>query len=75
MTKISTLVCHSAFVVDVVVVFLGPHLEYIDIPRLGVELELQLTTATATPDLSHICDKCPSLWQCWIINSLNEARG
>ena len=30
-----------------------------EVPELGVELELQLlayTTATAAPDLSHICD-------------------
>ena len=30
-----------------------------DIPRLGIELELQLptyTTATATQDLNHVCD-------------------
>ena len=35
-------------------VFLGPHLWHMEVPRLGVELELQLpayTTATATPDL------------------------
>ena len=34
--------------------FLGPHME---VPKLGVELDLQLlvyTTATAMPDLSHI---------------------
>jgi len=45
------------------------------IPRLGVELELQLlayTTATATWDTSYLC--C-SLWQCWILNPPSEARG
>ena len=34
--------------------FLGPHLRHVDVPRLGVESELQLpayTTATATLDL------------------------
>ena len=34
-------------------VFLGPHLQHMEVPRLRVELELQLlayTTATATPD-------------------------
>ena len=44
--------------------------------RVG-ELELQLpayTTATATPDLSHICDLHYSLWQCRILNPLNKAR-
>ena len=40
-------------------VFLGPHLQHTEVPRLGVESELQLlayTTATATPDLSCICN-------------------
>ena len=39
--------------------FLGPHLWYMEVPRLGAELELQLlayTTATAAPDLSYICN-------------------
>ena len=34
---------------------LGPHPQYMEVPRLGVELELRLpvyTTATATRDLS-----------------------
>ena len=34
-------------------------MEHVEIPGLGVELELQLlayTTATAAWDLSHICD-------------------
>ena len=37
---------------------LGPHLWYMEVPRLGVKLELQLpvyTTATATQDPSHVC--------------------
>ena len=37
--------------------FLGLYLQHMEVPRLGVELELQLlayTTATATQDLSHI---------------------
>ena len=39
--------------------FLGPHLQHMEIPGLGIELELQLpayTTATATWDLSWVCD-------------------
>ena len=32
------------------------------------------TTATATPDLSHICDICPNLQQSQILNPLSEAR-
>ena len=35
--------------------FVGPHLQRMEVPRLGVQLELQLPaypTATATPDLN-----------------------
>ena len=48
-----------------------------EVPRLGVELELQLpayATATAMPDLSHICDLHCSFRQHRILNSLSEAR-
>ena len=41
------------------IVFLGPHPWHMEVPRLGVESELQLpayTAATATPDPSRICD-------------------
>ena len=51
--------------------FLGPHLWHMDIPRLGVESELQLlayTTVTAMQSPSSICDLHHSLWQCWILN-------
>ena len=46
---------------------------------LGVQSELQLpacTTATALPDPdpSRVCHLHHSSWQCWILNSLNEAR-
>ena len=47
-----------------------------EIPKLGVELELQLqtyTTAMAIQDLSHICGLHPSSWQCQILNPLSEA--
>ena len=40
--------------------FLGPPPQRMEVPRPGVESELQLpasATATATPDLSHICKK------------------
>ena len=48
--------------------FLGPHPWHIEVPRLGVRLELQAyTMATATPDLSHICDLYCSSWQCQIL--------
>ena len=57
--------------------FLGLNLRHMEVPRLGVELELQLpayTTATAKQDPSHICNLHHSSWQCWILNPLNEAR-
>ena len=43
----------------VCVCFLGPHLRHMEVPRLGVESELQLpayTLATAMQDPSCICD-------------------
>jgi len=57
--------------------FLVPHLWHMEVPRLRVELELQLpayTTATAMQDPSLICDLHHSLEQYWILNSLSEAR-
>ena len=48
-----------------------------EFPRLGVELELQLpayATATATPDLSCICNLHHSSWQHRILNPLSKAR-
>ena len=60
--------------------FLGPHPWHTEVPRLGVKgvkSELQLpayATATATQDLSHICDLHHNSWQCWILNPLNKSR-
>ena len=48
-----------------------------EIPGLGVELELQLptlSTDTTMWDLSHICHLCCNLQQCQILNLLREAR-
>ena len=48
-----------------------------EVPRLGVKLELQLrayTTATVMPDLSRLCDLHHSSQQSWILNPLMEAR-
>jgi len=48
-----------------------------EVPRLGVELELQLlayTRATAMPDLSLTFGLCHSLWQHQTLNPLSEAR-
>ena len=57
--------------------FLRPHLWHMEVPRLGVELELQLpayTTAIAMPDPSQVCDLYCSSWQHQILNPLSEAR-
>ena len=57
--------------------FLGPHLQHMEVPRLGFESELKLpayTTIIAMWDPSHIWDLCCSLQQLWILNPLNEAR-
>ena len=51
--------------------FLGPHLRHMEVPRLGVKLELQLsayTVAIATWDPSQ------GSWQHWILNPTSEAR-
>ena len=52
-------------------------LQHIGVPRLRAESELRLLaypTGPARPDSSHIWDLCCSLWQCWILNALNEPR-
>ena len=57
--------------------FLGLYLMPMEVPRLGVEWALQLTsytTATATPDPSHVCDLHCNFRQCWILNPLSKAR-
>ena len=51
--------------------FLGLHPWHMEVPRLGLQSELQLpayTAATASLDLSH------SSWQHQILNPLSEAR-
>ena len=56
--------------------FLGMHPRHMEVPRLGVESELQLpayTTATATQDPSHACDLHHSSWQCRTLNPPSEA--
>ena len=55
--------------------FLGLHLRHMEFPRLGVQLELQLsayTAAVAIPDPS--CGLHHSSWKCWVLNPLSEAR-
>ena len=58
-------------------VFLGPHPQPMEVPRLGGESELQLpacTTATATQDPNRVCDLYHSPWQGQILNPLSRAR-
>ena len=55
----------------------GHHPRHIEVPRLGVESELQLpayATATATKDPSRVCDLHHSSWRGWILNPLSKAR-
>ena len=52
-------------------------MQYMEVPKLGVESELQLlayTTVTAIQDLSHICHLHHSSWQGQILNPLSKAR-
>ena len=56
--------------------FLGLRLWHVEVPRLGVEPELQLlaySIATAMPGLSCICDLHHSSWQRQILNPLSKA--
>ena len=56
---------------------LRPNLRHMEVPRLGLELELHLpaySTATAKQDPSLICSLHNSSQQCRILNSLSEAR-
>ena len=71
------LLCRDSFFFFFSFVLLGPNLQHIECHRLGVESELQLpayNTATATPDLSHVCDLYHSSQQCQILNPLSKDR-
>ena len=55
---------HTCFFFFFFLSFLGPHLQQIEVPRLGIELELQLpatATVTAMPDPSCVCKLYHSL--------------
>ena len=57
--------------------FLGPRLQYVEVPELGVKSELWLlayNTATATWDPSCICDLHHSSRHCQILTPLSDAR-
>ena len=60
------------FIYFILLCFLGLHPWHMEVPKLGVESELQLpayTTATATPNLSHVCHLHYSSGQRQILNS------
>ena len=57
--------------------FLGPLQRHMEVPRLGVESELQppaYTRATATRDPSHVCNLHHSSRQRRIVNPLSKGR-
>ena len=63
------------FIYLFVCLFLGPHLWHMEIPRLGIQSELQLPAyATAMPGQSRVCDLRYSSQQCQILNSLARPR-
>ena len=70
--------CVGYFLV-VLFFLLGPHLQHMEVPRLGSKSELQLPAYAATRamrDLSCIFSlhlHCTS-WQSWIFNPLSKAR-
>ena len=48
-----------------------------EVPRLGVELELQqlaYAIATATQDLCYVCNLHLSSQQCWFLDPLSKVR-
>ena len=67
----------SIMVFCLFVCFLGQHPRHMEVPRLGVKLELQplaYATVTARQDLSRICNLYHSSQQRQIFNPLSEAR-
>ena len=63
--------------IEILLVFLGLHSQHMEVPKLGVKSELKMsayTTATATQDLSLICNLHHSSGQREILNPLSKAR-
>ena len=70
------MIAYSLFFILFFFAFLRPHSQPTEVPRLGVESELQLpasTRATATSDPSRVCDLRHSSRQRWILSPLSEA--
>ena len=58
-------------------VFLGPYPWHMEVPKLGLESELQLLAyakATAMLDPRCVCDPYHRSQQCWTLNPLSKAR-
>ena len=75
--KMSAVIIFSNYLFIYLFCFLGLHPQHMEVPRLGVELELQppvYTTAAATQDLKDIFDLYHSSRQHWILNPPSEAR-
>ena len=70
------LVCLGFFFFFLVFFFLEPHTQHMEVPRLGVESEMQpsYTTVSAMPDPSLVWDLYHSSQQCQIHNPLRKAR-
>ena len=82
---LSSLHCFHCFILFYFILFyfilsfcvLGPHPQHIEVPRPGVQSELQLptyTTATATRDMKWLSQLHHSSQQCRILNPLSKAR-
>ena len=72
---VSCQIGNSFYFIFIFYFFLGPHLWHMEVPRLGIKLDMQLpASATASWDLSHICDLHHSSWQCQIPDPLSKAR-
>ena len=57
--------------------YLGPHPWHMEVPRLGVESEMQLqayATASAMWDPSHVCNPLHSSKPCQVLNPLSKSR-
>ena len=69
--------CFLFYLFIYLVFFLGLHPQQMDVPRLGVELDLQLLAyaiATETQDPSCVCNLHHSSRQGQILNLLSEDR-
>ena len=68
---------HILFIYLLYFCFLEMHLHHMEVPRIGVKLEVQppaYATATAMCNPGNICELHHSSWQCRILNLLSEAK-